>query len=644
MSNLGKTIRTVLISLMLGFLIVSFAITGVGANIFVSSSKVIATVGDTEIETANLVREVQNEAQRYQTQFGLQMSAPEIIETFQLQNQILQRNVAISAFTESASRMKLRGTDKQVADTLKDQEIFQILNGRFDRNVMLQILDRAGLTYADFEKSTKQDLARTQLIEALQANTPMPKLLAENLYSYRNEMRNAQIYALPQSIITTTPEPKEGDLQAYYDANKANYMEPENRTFSYMLLTPESFEPQVEVDEAKLLETYEYRKSEYVTPSSRALLQVSLETRALADTLIERVKAGEDFSKVAAELSEFTEEEIDLGTMTAADLEADYEKAVSDAVFALNKGDVSDVFEDFAGFSVFKVTGINSGTEKTFEDVKDELTADYIKQGAIDLLYDYLDAVSEAMAEYDTLVDVAKYLNRDLATMSNVRANGQFVDSNITVDGDIEKIILAEAFKSDIEGFLEIKNVNRDADDISAYLMQVSQINEAKQKEFEEVKDDVLRAWQASENRIALGLVAEKALSRIRAGESIDQVMADLGGTSYNVNNVRRDSTQTSNIAANLRNLIFTTNIGESDMTSAADGDGYLIAKVMTSIPADVANNSAQVDVIMTQLTSQFGNEILSQYQAHLLNTYDIWVNEPLLYQVFNQQNQSALQ
>ena len=167
------------------------------------------------------------------------------------------------------------------------------------------------------------------------------------------------------------------------------------------------------------------------------------------------------------------------------------------------------------------------------------------------------------------------------------------------------------------------------------YVIEVSESVDPIQKTFEDVKGDVLSSWQAQERRTEIGKVAEAALARVRGGEDMTSVMEDIGGTSLNANNIRRTGAQDTSVSPNIRNLIFSLNIGESEMDLSADGDGYLIAMLKSITPADPKGNTALVDAIASQMESNFADELIVQYQQYLLNSYEQTVNLPLLNRAF---------
>lgn len=634
---MGGKIRNILASALFGVLIASFAIWGVGGGMFVSSNRVIATVGDTNIETADLIRNVDNQARQYQQQYGGAVSTQDIIQGLQLHTRALQQMISSGAITDSATSLGLRGTDKQLAEEMLKIDAFQpIKKGIIDRETMLQTLQNVGMTYSKYEKDTKNIIAQEQLIGALTAATPVSRSLAEQLYTYRSETRTATLLALPGTIVKNIPDPQEGELESYYEAQKAAYMAPEYRSYKYVLLTPESFEDKIEIDEEKLLEEFEYKQSEYSIAATRTMQQVSLETKEAADIFIARIKAGEDFAKVAVDLSEFTEEEITLPQSDYEQVEADFSKETADVVFGLSIGEMSEALEGPAGWSFFKIVSMTEGSSKSFEEVRGELAAVYVKDQAINLLYEFTEKVEEALAEGGNLTEISTQLNIPMATLTEIDAQGRGKDGQSGILTEAGGIILRAAYQGEIGDFLELKDMNANADDRRMYLLELTDVIEPAQKIYEAVLGELRVNWEAEMRQKEIGRIAEAVLERVRNGDNSDALAVEYDGTSYAAKNIRRSGNTDSNISPNLRRLIFSMKIGQSDMELAADGDGYIIAKLDAIKAGDVESNQGQIDVILAELETSMGNELMAQYQANLGKELEITVNEPLFQQTFN--------
>jgi peptidyl-prolyl cis-trans isomerase C len=95
-----------------------------------------------------------------------------------------------------------------------------------------------------------------------------------------------------------------------------------------------------------------------------------------AKKALERIKAGEDFAKVATELSKDPLGG-DLGWFTKGHMGPEF----SDAAFKLKKGEVSEPVHTQFGWDIIKVEDIRTTTFPPFEQVKDQ-TARYLAQKA----------------------------------------------------------------------------------------------------------------------------------------------------------------------------------------------------------------------------------------------------------------------
>jgi len=101
-------------------------------------------------------------------------------------------------------------------------------------------------------------------------------------------------------------------------------------------------------------------------------------TEEEAKKALERIKAGEDFEKVATELSKDTSDDGgDLGWFTKDRMVPE----LSEAAFRLKKGEVSEPVHTQFGWHIIKVEDIRTKTFPPFEQVKDQ-TARYVAQKA----------------------------------------------------------------------------------------------------------------------------------------------------------------------------------------------------------------------------------------------------------------------
>jgi len=104
--------------------------------------------------------------------------------------------------------------------------------------------------------------------------------------------------------------------------------------------------------------------------------QILLPTEDDAKKVLARVKGGEDFAKVANEVSK-SGDFVDLGWFTKDQILREF----SDAAFKLKEGEISDPVKTHLGWYIIKVEGVRTKTFPPFEQLKDQ-AARYVAEKA----------------------------------------------------------------------------------------------------------------------------------------------------------------------------------------------------------------------------------------------------------------------
>lgn len=112
---------------------------------------------------------------------------------------------------------------------------------------------------------------------------------------------------------------------------------------------------------------------------------ILVEEEAQAKAALERVKKGEDFAKIAAELSKDPgsgKEGGDLGFFTKDRMVAPF----AEAAFKLGKGEVSEPVKSQFGWHVIKVEDRRTKSLPAFDDVKGEIETYLLRKGQQDVI------------------------------------------------------------------------------------------------------------------------------------------------------------------------------------------------------------------------------------------------------------------
>lgn len=108
------------------------------------------------------------------------------------------------------------------------------------------------------------------------------------------------------------------------------------------------------------------------------MAQIIVRDRRKAEEILRRLKKGEDFGRVAQEVSIGPEASLggDLGFFGRGVMP----EAVDKAVFSLSSGQISGIVKSPFGYHIFKLLARDEGGRKSFAEVREKILTDIKKQ------------------------------------------------------------------------------------------------------------------------------------------------------------------------------------------------------------------------------------------------------------------------
>jgi peptidyl-prolyl cis-trans isomerase SurA len=151
------------------------------------------------------------------------------------------------------------------------------------------------------------------------------------------------------------------------------------KSYTRQMIVRRDVEPRISVSEEQMLEEYEKRKDTDFTRSATVTLQeifVAEEAGGitLANDIVERARAGEDFASLARTHSAAPTASTggDLGEIAQGDLNPDLEKTA----FALSVGSVSDPIAVEGGHRILRVVAKTTGSVVSFANAKQRIRSE----------------------------------------------------------------------------------------------------------------------------------------------------------------------------------------------------------------------------------------------------------------------------
>ncbi|WP_426148265.1 SurA N-terminal domain-containing protein [Polaromonas sp. DSR2-3-2] len=441
----------------------SFILVGMNSNPSTEKGRVVAKVDGTEITQPEWDREHLGEVDR------LRASMPtldaKLLDTPEARYATLERMVRDRVVAVAAEKLKLSTSDQHLARELQSSPEIAALrraDGSLDMERYRQLLGAQGLSPEMFEANVRSDLSRRQVLAGVTGSGLGSSVAADLALNAFFEKREIQLARFNAADYAAKLSPSEADIEQFYKANEKLFQAPEQASIEYVLLDLDTVTKSIAVNEADLKTYYEQNARQLTGAEERRASHILItapvsapaaqreEAKAKAETLLASVrKAPDAFADVARKNSQ------DPGSApSGGDLDffgkGAMVKPFEDAVFSMQKGDISDVVASDFGYHIIKLTDIKLPKQRSFEEMKPTLEADLKKQQAQKKFSETAEAFSNGVYEQsDSLKPVADRLKLEIKTAGNVlrqpvagatgpMANAKFLNALFSPDS-IEK-------------------------------------------------------------------------------------------------------------------------------------------------------------------------------------------------------------
>jgi peptidyl-prolyl cis-trans isomerase D len=638
LNAIRKGASSVFVMVLMGLLIASFAIWGIGDVFRQTSTSKLATVGSETISTQGFVTEFQREMQMFKRKLGPTFTPAQAV-SLGLGDRVIQNMVAREAFRQAAARIGLRIPDARVAFEIKKNDVFKNSLGQFDRQTYEGLLHTANMTSRQFEENTREDLARQDLLQTLATSVSAPDAMVALLYTYRKETRMAQVLTVPASTITNVGEPSDDALRAYHKASARLFMAPEYRKLTFLLLTPEDRMADMTVTDDELKEQYQKRIEEFNRPEQRDAEQIVLSSEADAKKWHDLIKGGMNFLKAAKDSVGSSDADAKLGLISQHTAAEQINPAAAAILFKLKPGEVSEPVRSQFGWHLFRVLSVKPGEEMPLPEVKDKLTATLKREKAVDAIIKIADKIDEKLAAGTAIEDIASSLGLKAGQIAAVDRQGNGRDGKPAAGMPKVSGFMDAAFATDAGS----APILRDTGEGGYYAVSVGEVIPPVLKPLDQVRDAVANAWKAEKREEAAKAKATEIAAKINGpkmagGVELASFTKEVNGQFHDdVPVAREDVADANGKKPEAQKIIFGLVPGKAGIAKSGNGDGYLVIELKSIVAGDPAKDSEGFKAMKQQVSSELANDLLSQYESALNRRYGVDINKSMLKKVTSQ-------
>jgi peptidyl-prolyl cis-trans isomerase D len=606
--------------ILIGLLVISFAIWGV-ADVFTGyGTQTLIQVGDTHLGSQDYMRAQQEVLRAMSQQAGRSLSLQEARE-MGLDRRVLERLIGGAAIDTHAGDLHLGITDQALLDDIMKDPAFEDPTGNFSPIAFQQALANIGMTEQGYLKSMRERNLRRQLLTTTGEVVNSPTVLLEALNRFNGETRTLRYVMVPKTAAGEIGDPTEEQLKAFYNDNQAKYTQPEFRKLGILAVTPETVKDQVKITEEELKAAYEEQKDQLGKPEKRKVQQISFPDMPAANAALQKIQSGTDFIAVAKEQG-LKDADIDLGLVSRSELA---DPLIAEAAFKLEKDKVSEpVTGKLGGVVLLRVTEIQPGNTPTYEQAKADLEKKILKERASGAIFDLHDKIEDELASGTTLSETAGKLKLTYETIDQVDREGRKPDNSM-VTLPAQKEVLNAAFATDTG----VENDPIDAKDEGVIWYEVLGVTPQQIKPFDQVKEQVTTDWKSNEVRTKLAKYTQGLVDRLNGGKTLEDLAKDLNGEVLTSDPLKRDDITVNVLPAAVAQA-FTLPVGGYGSAPSGVDEGRIVFKIEKVTPPP-ALDAAATDRLKQQIGLLISEDAIAEYFSALETRYGVSVNEPAL-------------
>ncbi|MCW8915785.1 MAG: SurA N-terminal domain-containing protein [Magnetovibrio sp.] len=624
-----KSANTIFIKAFLGLLVLSFAVWGIGDIFRGRADQVtVATVGETNIPVDYYRAQYLRELERMSQVFGQQVT-PEMAKAMGLGVMIASRIVQETLVNEGARELGVYISDTQILDAIHRSPEFKNEAGQFDRNVFRSRLTQAGFTEDRYVGFVRENMSRNQYLAPVQSGATPPKTLVDALYVHAQEQRTADVIRIDHVKLTNVPAPSEEQLKTYHTENSGQFMAPEYRKLTAIVLKSEDLTNTIEVTEDDIQKAYDEREADYLTPEKRTLRQVLVKDEESANKAKALLDGGKPLAAVVTEVGA-NPAMTNIGEFTSADA-ANLSPDIATAVFALKNGGISAPLQSPLGWHVFEVVDITAQIVKPLADVRDDLAQAVKLDRALNVLFEQSNEIEDKLGGGMTFEEAATASGLKTVHVPAVDAQG------LTPEGIPAKLpylneVVAEGFKL---GEGQDSAMTEAGDSQAFFVVRVDGVTTPALRPLDTVKKEVTQAWDAKARGELAADLAKTITDRMNTGEKAADIAKAFGLTASTTKPMTREGIGMEVNAMPATLLVKLFELKQGDAASEEGTGAHTVARVNTITTATVDPQSTDYKSVRDKTVGDIQTDLLTQLTQALEGKYSVSINQQVIDQAY---------
>ena len=617
----------VIAKIILGLIVIVFGgFFGIQSYMSPQNETYVAKVDGKEVTSDQFRDAWNNYRAQMQQMLGPQFD-PAVFDTPQRKSLMLDQLIDQQLLANASEKLQIMVPKSQVDEVIRNEPAFQV-DGKFDADRAKMLLNANGRSAASYRAEIEKSIGQRILPGVLSQAIVVTDAEVSAYLRLRDQTRDFGYIKLEKPSADDV-KIADADIEAYYKAHSGEFLTPEKVSLQYVELDAAKMAVDITPDETALKQRYEDQKARFTEEEQRQAshILVKVEKNAnpeaqkaaleKAKAIAAEAKAGKDFAALAKEKSD------DLGSRsTGGDLgwlaKGVTDPAFENALFTMNKGDISDPVLSPEGYHIIDLRDVRAGNIKPYAEVKAELAKQYLETERERRYSDISGKVTDAIYKDPSLEAAAKSLGLPLQkTAAFPRAGGIGIAANPKViKAAFSNTVLSEGGTSDpIE--LEPNHI---------VLVHLDQHEPAVPKALDAVREDIRKTLVDAEVAKRAKEQADTLFARLQKGESLDQVAAVVKAKVEQEKDVGRNATNLDGkLVAEMFKVARPAEGKPVNAEVALVDNAYALAALTGVKDADPAKLDAKTrEAARNQIAQGYSNEAVRGFIAVLRKSAEI--------------------
>jgi peptidyl-prolyl cis-trans isomerase D len=458
--------------ILLGIMVLSFALWGVGDLLNSGNSQLAAKVGKQKVTLDDFYYEFQRSIDDFNNSLEKRITLAEAYEE-KIHTLVINEMVYDQMINVYANNNNIFVNNEILKKIIKSMPQFQNEDGSFNKTIYEYSIQDAFPSEKIFLDEVRNLYLRGHLFDLFDSSISLNKKIHKLILDFEGETRDFEYFTI-NNIPFDEPVLTETELNDYFTENEKNFRVPKSVILDLIQINYQDFANDVDIDETILKEEYENNLAAYTTP----------ETRDIEFARFDNILDANNYREIILNLSD-TEiksynKENDVSFNKIENLKFDdFDIILAEKIFNLSEGKISKPIDtEELGFYIVKLNSINLEKVISFEEASNEIRQNLIQDEAYDIFDETVNLADELVISGYDLNEISDEINIEVSKNIDFRKISQSIEST-----EFLVTINSEDIGYQSEIYL---------DDDTATIVKIVNITESYIPKFEDVRNEVV--------------------------------------------------------------------------------------------------------------------------------------------------------